>query len=101
MGLRGQALRDAMVCVGSSLRTVGQLTAAKQCLKLARRRFPGDAVAGIFLAMVEHDMGEGAAALQRVALMYLAESKDPRVAAYRAVLLRKFRGFNFSGRDAG
>jgi Flp pilus assembly protein TadD len=89
-GLSGAALRDAMVCLGSSLRTIGQLAAARRILLKARKQFPGDPVVVLFLALVEHDAGHVPLALRQVAHLYLSTSADPGVAKYRAVLGRKF-----------
>jgi Flp pilus assembly protein TadD len=89
-GLHGESLRDAMVCLGSSLRTVGQLTAARRILLKARKQFPGDPVVVLFLALVEHDAGHIPLALRQVAHLYLSTSTNPDVAKYRAVLGRKF-----------
>jgi Flp pilus assembly protein TadD len=97
-GLHGSSLRDAMVCLGSSLRTVGQLAAARRILLKARRRFPGDPVVILFLALVEHDAGNIALALRQVAHLYLSQTKNGRLDPYRAVLKRKFhaaRGLSF------
>src|ERR1700722_14735617 len=81
-GLTSSALRDALVCLGSSLRTVGELAAARRTLQSARRQFPGDPVVLLFLALVEHDARDAVLALRQVAHLYLTESKDPRIDPY-------------------
>jgi tetratricopeptide (TPR) repeat protein len=92
LGLSGKPLRDALVGLGSSLRTTGQLDAARRHLLQARRTFPGDPVVILFLALVEHDAGNAVKALRQVAHLYLHESRHPDLANYGAVLRRKFHG---------
>ena len=50
-GLAKKDLHTALVCLGSSLRTVGQSKAAITTLRKARRLFPRDVVVILFLAL--------------------------------------------------
>jgi cyanophycin synthetase len=91
-GLQGDDLRDAMVCLASSLRSVGKLTEAQRILVAARGRFAGDPVVILFLALVEHDLGHASKAVRQLADLYLSQSSDRRLAKYDRVLRRKFHG---------
>lgn len=92
LGLQGDSLRDALVCLGSSLRSVGEIAAAKRILLKGRRQFPGDPVVILFLSLVEHDAGSPSLAVRQLASLYLGTTTDRGVAKYRSVLRRKFHG---------
>jgi len=91
LGLKGDALRDAMVCLASSLREVGRPQAALHHLQRAHRRFPGDKTVRLFMALAYHDVGQDSKALRLLALTYLDESRDSNVEGYRSALRRKYR----------
>jgi len=90
LGLKGSALRDAWVCLGSSYRAVGRLAEAKRCLERASKLFPHDPLPKLFLALTLHDIGEKTAALRLLGTLYLNDSKNRGVAAYRRTLRAKF-----------
>jgi hypothetical protein len=97
LGLKGEELRDAMVCLGSSLRTVGKIAAARRILLAARRRFPGDPVVILFLALVEYDAGNLSLVIRQLGYLCTEKPSDPGVAKYRAVLRRKFHALRKHG----
>jgi tetratricopeptide (TPR) repeat protein len=91
LGLSGSSLRDALICLGSSLRNVGRVREAVRRFQQARKRFPGDLVVELFLALGYHDNQQPTDALRLTALACLRESPDPELAPFRQVLERKFR----------
>ncbi|MGA3066070.1 MAG: tetratricopeptide repeat protein [Tepidisphaeraceae bacterium] len=97
LGLDGSALRDALICLGSSLRTVGRAREALRRFQQARRRFPRDVVVELFLALGYHDTRQPTDALRLTALACLRESGDSGLAPFRDVLKRKFRTLGKNG----
>ena len=91
-GLSRADLRDALIGLGSSLRSVGQTRAAIRTLQKARTLFPRDPAVVLFLALAHASAGQHALALRQVADALLRESKNPLLAPYRKVLGRKFHG---------
>jgi predicted Zn-dependent protease len=89
-GLSKEDTHAALVCLGSSLRTVGKTRAAVATLQKARRLFPGDTVVIMFLALAHYDAGQRDLVIRQLGDMLLKESTQPRLAAYRRVLARKF-----------
>jgi Flp pilus assembly protein TadD len=97
LGLEGSALRDALVCLGSSLQTVGRAKEAVRYLAQAQKQFPGDVVVELFLALGYHDVQQPTHALRLTALACLRESGNRGLAAYRDVLKRKFHSLGKNG----
>jgi tetratricopeptide (TPR) repeat protein len=97
LGLSGYPLRDALICLGSSLRTVGRVQEAVRRFQQARRRFPGDLVVELFLALGYHDTRNATGALRLTALACLRESGDRNLAPFRSVLKRKFSSLGKNG----
>jgi tetratricopeptide (TPR) repeat protein len=91
LGLSGSALRDALICLGSSLRTVGRVQEAVRRFQQAKRRFPDDVVVELFLALGYHDAAQATEALRLTALACLRESGNRNLKPFRSVLRRKFR----------
>jgi tetratricopeptide (TPR) repeat protein len=91
LGLSRAARRDAMVCLGSSYRGVGRLAEAKRCLQRVCKLYPRDPLPKLFLALALHDLGEKSAALRLLGTLYLNDSKNRGVAAYRRTLHAKFK----------
>ncbi len=96
LGLKGLALRDAFVCLASSLRDVGKSRAALAQLLRAQSRFPNDKVVRLFLALAYHDLGQKTKALKLLAMAYLDDAKDRDLKSYRSALHRKYK--SLSGR---
>jgi tetratricopeptide (TPR) repeat protein len=101
LGLSGSSLRDALICLGSSLRTVGRAQEAVRRFQQARRRFPGDLVVELFLALGYHDTRQETDALRLTALACLRESGDRKLDPFRSVLRRKFRSLGKNGQVNG
>jgi tetratricopeptide (TPR) repeat protein len=97
LGLDGPLLRDALICLGSSLRTAGRARDALRRFQQARRRFPNDVVVELFLALGYHDMRRETDALRLTALACLRESVNSGLAPFRDVLRRKFRSLGEKG----
>jgi tetratricopeptide (TPR) repeat protein len=89
-GLENKDLHTALVCLGSSLRTVGQTKAAITTLRKARRLFPRDIVVTLFLALAHYDAGQRDLAIRQLGDALLKESAQPSLAGYRRVLARKY-----------
>lgn len=94
LGLQGQPLRDALVCLASSLREIGKSRAALTQLRRAQTRFPNDKVIHLFLALAYHDLGQKTRALKVLARTCLDDTKNPDLKKYRAALRRKYRSLN-------
>jgi tetratricopeptide (TPR) repeat protein len=90
LGLQGTAQRDALVCLGSSLRTVGRSEEAVRYLKQARKQFPSDVVVELFLALGYHDISQVTHALRLAAIACLRECDSRNLAGYGDVLKRKY-----------
>jgi tetratricopeptide (TPR) repeat protein len=91
-GLSAQNLRTALICLGSSQRTVGQTQAAIRTLQKARRLYPRDVTIILFLALAHISGGQSALAIRQLADSLLKESKQTGLKPYRRVLGRKFHG---------
>jgi cyanophycin synthetase len=89
-GLANEDLHAALTGLGSSLRTVGKTPAAITTLRKARRLFPRDVVAIMFLALAHYDAGQRDLAIRQLADALLNESTHPRLKPYRRALARKF-----------
>ena len=82
--------RDALICLGSSLRTTGQFKSSIRTLQQARKLHPRDPAITLFLALAHYDNNQPALALRQLADMLLKESKNPALAPYRETLARKY-----------
>lgn len=91
-GLSKGDLRDAMICLGSSLRTVGEVKGAIRVLRRARKLYPRDPVVILFLALAHASDGQQLLAIRQLADCVLKESRSPELEPYRKVLARKFHG---------
>ena len=89
-GLSGEKLHTALVCLGSSLRTVGQAHQAVRVLQRARKVFPGDVPVILFLALAHWDNGQRELAIRQLGDALIKESKQRRLASFRGVLGRKY-----------
>jgi tetratricopeptide (TPR) repeat protein len=89
-GLSKKDLRDALICLGSSLRTVGQTQPAIRTLQKARTLYPRDPAIILFLALAHYDAHQPDLALRQLADALLKESPHPGLAPYRSVLGKKF-----------
>jgi len=90
LGLSNKDLHTALICLGSSLRTIGQAHAAIRTLQKARKLFPSDPAITLFLALAHYDARQPDLAIRQLADTLLKESKHPSLAPYRPVLKRKY-----------
>lgn len=90
-GLSSQDLRDAMVCLGSSLRVVGKTAQARSVLTKAKSLHPADPVVSLFLALALHDRGDHDRALRELGLALIASSD---LGGYSEPLRRYYRRLN-------
>ena len=100
-GLTGDDLHTALVCLGSSLRSIGQLAASVRTLRKARTLFPRDPAVMLFLALSHFDAGQHELALRQLADALLKESTDARLLPYRRVLFRKYHAVRGAARRRG
>jgi tetratricopeptide (TPR) repeat protein len=66
-GLRGKALRNALIGLGSSLCTAGQHRAALRTLDRARNAFPDDVAVMMFLSYVHARAGQHKLSIRQLA----------------------------------
>src|SRR5262245_57823016 len=90
LGLKKQDLHTALVCLGSSLRTIGQTRESIRVLQKARLLFPRDVVVTLFLALAHYDAGQQSLVIRQLADALLKESKQPGLEPYRRALARKY-----------
>jgi hypothetical protein len=91
LGLKGMDLRDAFVCLASSLRNVGKSHKAVRHLESARMKFPGDAVVNLFLALALYDVKQYKKAIQILGFALLDEIRGSNVERYRKVLRSRYK----------
>jgi tetratricopeptide (TPR) repeat protein len=93
-GLAPAQRREALVCLGSSLRALGRYEEARQTLEQAVHEHPAAAEAKAFLAMTLHNGGQSQAAVQMLLQLLAESSADPGIRRYR-------RALEFYARDVG
>lgn len=93
--LRGRLRRedriDAMICLASSYRVVGNVDEGLRWLKACVREAPNDGVVVLFQALMCLDRGDAMRGLTLLANALLDGVDTRRVAAYRPALRRYFR----------
>jgi tetratricopeptide (TPR) repeat protein len=89
-GLNPKDLHTALIGLGSSLRTVGEVPASIRTLQKARNLFPNDPAITLFLALSHRDAGQTDLALRQLADMLLKESRNNSLTPYREVLKQKY-----------
>jgi len=86
---RAQAI-EALICLGSSLDTVGRHEAALAQLRRAQKLAPpNDLVANLFLAAALCSVDRPLAAVRLLAAQALSQSQSARVRGYESVIRRK------------
>ena len=93
-GLEPPQRRQALVCLGSSLRALGRHEEARQTLEQAVHEHPTAGEAKAFLAMTLHNCGHSQAAVEMLLQLLAESSADPGIRAYR-------RAIAFYARDVG
>lgn len=86
LGLPPNELSGALLGFGSTLRNLGQPNRAAEVLENGRTHFPENREFDVFLALVRHDQGRHAEALQLVLNTLLDTSEDIGVTAYQRAL---------------
>ncbi len=90
IGLKGDDLRDALVCLGSSFHTLKRFNEAIQALQRARRNFPRDRAVPLFFALALLDAKRSGEAVKLLGWMSLKISAGTDVDRFRKVLTRKY-----------
>jgi tetratricopeptide (TPR) repeat protein len=86
LGLPANELSGALIGLGATLRTLGQLDRSAAVLRSGQLQFPDNPEFAAFLALTLHAQGQSAAAL-RLALETLCETtEDPGLTAYQRAI---------------
>lgn len=86
LGLPPNELSGALIGLGSTLRTLGQLERSAEVLRSGKMQFPDNAEFDVFLALTLHASGRHADAL-RLALDTLCDTtEDPGLTAYQRAI---------------
>jgi tetratricopeptide (TPR) repeat protein len=86
LGLPPNELSGALIGLGSTLRTLGQLERSAEVLRSGKVQFPDNAEFDVFLALTLHAAGHHADAL-RLALDTLCDTtEDPGLTAYQRAI---------------
>lgn len=85
--LKGTALAEAYLGLGSSLRALGRYQEASVVLEEGSRKFGRNAALQTFYAMALYNTGECKEAVESLLILLAETSKDRKVRAYREVLL--------------
>lgn len=86
LGLPPNELAGAMIGLGSTLRSLGQLERSAGVLRSGQVQFPDNPEFAVFLALTLHQQGKAADAL-RLALDTLCETTDdPGLTAYQRAI---------------
>jgi tetratricopeptide (TPR) repeat protein len=81
-GLQGDQLQECLVCLGSSLRVVGDFADAIGVLEDAAVRFPDNRSSGPFLALAYYNDGQHRKAVQLLLDLLLATTSDEDILSY-------------------
>ncbi len=91
LGLSDALLREALICLSSSLETVGKAKEAIRYLRRAKNMWPNDAVIDLFLASALRSQGNIEGSLSVLAAALLCRTRGRRVESYLPVIRRKLR----------
>ena len=86
-GLTVEGEQEALLGLGSSLRTLGEYEPAREVLVAAHDRFPDYRAFEPFLAMTLHNLGRHGEAAELLLRCLAETSSDPSVSRYRRALL--------------
>lgn len=98
--IEGKDLRDALVCLASSYRNVGDLEKSLYYLNLANQTFKEDLVVLAFLALVLHDLNCSSEALSMIGLTLLKESSSNDLQAYNKALTQYYKNLPKNGNSS-
>jgi tetratricopeptide (TPR) repeat protein len=81
-GLQDDELQECLVCLGSSLRVIGDFDEAVEVLEDATLRFPEKRSGQAFLALAYYNAGEHRKAVQLLLDLLLETTSDENILAY-------------------
>lgn len=82
LGLPPNELSNALIGLGSTLRTLGQLDRSAEVLRSGKLQFPDNREFDVFLALTLHSQGQHAGALQLALETLIDTTEDPGLTAY-------------------
>jgi tetratricopeptide (TPR) repeat protein len=85
-GLEGPDLQECLICLGSSLRVVGEHEEAVEALEQATDEFPENNSGRVFLALAHYSNGDPDLAVSTLLSVLLETTKDPDILAYADAL---------------
>jgi tetratricopeptide (TPR) repeat protein len=85
-GLEGDDLQECLVCLGSTLRVVGEYDEAIGILEQAAEEFPERRSGRAFLALAQYSNGEAAQALSTLLSLLLETTSDEDILNYADAL---------------
>ncbi|MDP1690572.1 MAG: tetratricopeptide repeat protein [Burkholderiaceae bacterium] len=97
IGLSEADLRDALICLASSLRNVGRTAQAGRTIARARRAFPDDPIVLAVAALIRYDSGDMRGAVRELGLCLLREAPSAKTRGYAEPLGRYFRTLGKNG----
>lgn len=85
-GLEGSDLQECLVCLGSTLRVVGETEDAVSILEQAVDEFPDNKSSRVFLALAYYSDGDASQALSTLLSLLLETTTDEDILAYADAL---------------
>ncbi|MGE0631246.1 MAG: tetratricopeptide repeat protein [Pseudobdellovibrionaceae bacterium] len=86
LGLKGTDRRDALLCLGSTYRTLGQYENSKRTFELGLKEFPNHRPYTVFLALTEFNLKNGEKAMQLLLEQVLETTRDQEILTYNRAL---------------
>jgi tetratricopeptide (TPR) repeat protein len=86
LGLPPNELSGALIGLGSTLRTLGQLERSAEVLRSGQVQFPDNPEFAVFLALTLHAQGRHAEALRLALDTLCATTEDPGLTAYQRAI---------------
>ena len=86
-GLVGEDLRGALLGLGSTYRCLGKYRDAAAVLRRGLRAFPEAREFSVFLALVQYNMNQPAAAMESLLRALAETTRDPGLRRYQRALL--------------
>ena len=86
LGLAPNDHAGALLGLGSTLRSIGQLTRSAEVLRSGQHLFPDHREFDVFLALTTHDLGQHAEAMKLLLLALTDTTEDPGITTYQRAL---------------
>ena len=86
LGLPPNELSGALIGLGNTLRTLGQLERSGEVLRSGQAQFPENTEFAVFLALTLHTQGRHAEALRLTLETLCATTEDPGLTAYQRAI---------------